>query len=205
MLFITIGIKFANGEDQAASITSKLHTYIRDLSDPDFHIRWKALETLAKLGPQAAPAVPALIDRLEEKYDHYRAIGVLGVIGPAAAPAVPVLLHHLEHDLSVEDKLYKNESTDAIGIIETLAEIGPAAKEAILLLRQALKDEVSAIRYFAAYALGEMGPAASVAIPDLKNLLTDHEYVGRYEYPHGKDVGEAAAQTLQKLQGVVKK
>ena len=123
VVFSTIGIKFANAEAQTAGITSEFNSYIRDLSDSDYQIRWKALEALAKLGPQAAPAVPELIKRLEEKYDHYRAIGVLGAIGPAAAPAVPVLLRHLEHDLSVKDKLYKDESTNAIGIIETLAKI----------------------------------------------------------------------------------
>ena len=205
VVFITIGIKFANAEAQTAGIISKLNSYIRDLSDSDYQIRWKALEALAKLGPQAAPAVPALIDRLEEKNDHNRVVDVLGNIGPAAAPAVPALLYHLEQDLSVKDKLYKDESTNAIGIIETLAEIGPTAKEAVPLLQQALKDENSNIRYFAAYALGEMGSAATVAIPDLKNLLIDHDYVGLYGYPHGKDVSEAAAQTLQKLQEVVKK
>ena len=205
VVFITIGIKFANAEAQTAGITSELNSYIRDLSDSNYQIRWKALEALAKLGPKAAPAVPTLIDRLEEKDDHYRAIDVLGAIGPAAVPAVPALLRHLEHDLSVKDKLYKDESTNATGIIETLAEIGPTAKEAIPLLQQALKDENSTIRYFAAYALGEMGSAATVAIPDLKNLLIDHDYVGSYDYPYGKDVSEAAAQTLHQLGTAIEK
>ena len=208
MLLMALGVKLASSEDQTASVikpTLELDAYIRDLSDSDYQVRWKALEALAKLGPQAEPAVPALINRLAEEYDRYRAIDVLGAIGPAAAPAVPALLHHLAYTLSVEDKLYRDESTEAIGIIETLAKIGPAAREAVPLLQQALKDKVGTIRYYAAYALGEMGSTATVAISDLKNLLSDHDYVGLYVYPHGKDVGEAVAQTLQKLQGVVKK
>ena len=65
-----------------------------------------------------------------------------------------------------------------------------------------MTDEVSTIRYFAAHALGDMGQEATVAIPDLETSLADHEYVGLYVYPHGKDVGEAAAQTLRKLQSL---
>ncbi len=193
-----------SAEDQAAGMpgaAGQLDVAIRDLSHPDYQVRWKALEALAKLGPHAEPAVPALITRLKEDYDRYRAISVLGAIGPGAAPAVPALLDRLAYTLSVEDKLYRDESTEAIGIIETLAKIGPAAKEAVPLLRQALKDKVSTIRYFAAHALGEVGPAATVAIPDLEALRTDHDYVGLYVYPYGTDVGEVAAQTLRKLQG----
>ena len=203
MLLTTVGAHCSNAEDQAAGMTEPtlgLDAYIRDLSHPDYQVRWKALDALAKLGPQAEPAVPALINRLDDEHDRSRAISVLGVVGPAAAPAVPALLHRLAYTLSVEDKLYRDESTQAIGIIETLAKIGPAAKEAVLLLRQALKDKVSTVRYCAAHALGAMGPEARGAIPDLEALLNDHEYVGLYVYPYGKDVGEAAAQTLQKLQ-----
>jgi hypothetical protein len=204
LLLATVGVEFSEAEDQVAEMTepsSGLDTHIRDLSHPDYQVRWKALEALAKLGPQAESAVPALITRLEDDYDRYRAISVLGAIGPAAAPAVPALLDRLAYTLSVEDKLYRDESTEAIGIIETLAKIGPTARVAVPLLRKALKDQVSTIRYFAAYALGEMGPEANAAIPELEALLTDHEYVGLYLYPYGKDVADVVAQTLQKLQG----
>ncbi len=205
ILLTTVGVGCLSAADQAAGMTESpagLDAHIQALSHPDYQVRWKALEALAKLGPQAAPAVPVLITRLEDESDRYRAISVLGAIGPAAAPAVPALLKRLAYTLSVQDKLYRDESTEAIGIIETLSNIGPTAKEAVPLLRQALKDKVSTIRYFATHALGEMGPAATVVIPDLEPLLTDHDYVGLYVYPHGKDVGEAAAQTLQKLQGM---
>jgi len=204
MVLPTVGVTCVSAEDQAAGVTASavgLDVYIRDLSHPDYQVRWKALEALAKLGPQAEPAVPVLIKRLGDDYDRFRVISVLGTIGPAAAPAVPALLDRLAHTLSVEDKLYRDESTEAIGLIETLANIGPAAQEAIPLLRKALTDKVSAIRYVAAHALGEMGPGATVAIPDLQARLTDHDYVGLYEYPYGKDVSDVVAQMLQKLQG----
>jgi len=206
VLLTTVGVGFSSAEDQPAGRTEPalgLDAYIRDLSHSDYHVRWKALEALGKLGPKAEPAVPALIKALESGYDLPRVISVLGVMGPLAAPAVPALLHRLASALSIKDKQSRgDESIAASGIIETLAKIGSPAKEAVPLLRQALRDKDSIIRYFAAHALGEMGPAATVTIPDVETLLTDHDYVGLYVYPYGKDVGEAAAQTLQKLQGM---
>ncbi len=147
-----------------------------------------------------APAVPAFIKALDNDDDRLNAILALGGIGPVAAPAVPRLLDLLAHVLSIEDP-HQAEQEESSYIIDTLGKIGSQAASAIPLLRSALKHKVSNIRYFAAHALGEMGPQAQVAIPDLEGHLGDKEAVLLYRYPYGKDVGETAAQSLEKLRG----
>ena len=202
LVVVSAGVhEMASAQNQSsaeAEIAPEVGKAIQDLHHKDDQVRWKALEILAKLGPKAAPAVPTLIRALDNDYDRYRAITVLGAIGPAAAPAVPPLLGRLTDTLSVEDP-YREEQTESMGIIETLAKIGPDADAAIPLLRNALKHRNSNVRYFAAYALGELGPNATVAIPDLEALQDDHEYVGLYVYPYGNNVGEVASRTLSKL------
>ena len=51
----------------------------------------RAIQTLEKFGPQAAEAVPALIDELTEEKFRRATMATLGKIGPAAVAAVPAL------------------------------------------------------------------------------------------------------------------
>ena len=184
----------AQASDEAA-----LRQAIQNVDDPDLQTRWEALAELCRLGPKAAPAIPVLIQRLEQEQDLYRVVSTLGLIGPASASALPSLSKRLEFLLSDAAAGYGDREIETIGLIETLQRIGPHSGQPILLLRKALKDKYSIIRYFAAHALGEMGPVAAGAEPDLAALSGDHEYVGLYEYPHGKDVAESAAGALKKL------
>jgi len=66
--------------------------------------RLKAAETLGRIGPDAAPAVPALTRLLDDPDARVRkaAIRTLGQIGPAAKDAVPALVQTLleEHSKS---------------------------------------------------------------------------------------------------------
>src|SRR5690606_9268440 len=59
-----------------------------------------ALRTLRELGPDAAPAVSALVRLAEVDPDYFRdgkVYQVLERIGPAARPAVPLLLRAMRH------------------------------------------------------------------------------------------------------------
>lgn len=64
--------------------------------------RWEAAFTLWKIGPEAAEAVPALTEVLQEASDfplRGMVINALGAIGPRAADAVPELIHDLGHPI----------------------------------------------------------------------------------------------------------
>ena len=69
--------------------------------------RWLALQLLQALGPDAAEAIPVLIEGLDEypsKNHRLHAMRVLGAIGPAAKPAVPALSKYLAEE---DDKIRK--------------------------------------------------------------------------------------------------
>jgi RNA polymerase sigma factor (sigma-70 family) len=79
-----------------ADIVPKLVDVLKEKSSAVAHAR--AALALRQLGPDAKPAVPALIDALKDEALQVRsyAANALGSIGPAAKPAIPVLLDTLE-------------------------------------------------------------------------------------------------------------
>lgn len=62
--------------------------------------------------------------------------------------------------LKTDDTLARRRATDALGLL------GPAAREALPALAQALRDEDEPVRLNAAYALGEIGGPAVPALAD---------------------------------------
>ena len=89
---------------------------MQQLQDPDAKARVGAASALARLGPKAAPAVPLLIEALNDqnKLVRTQSIAALGKIGPAAAAAVPVLTPLLRDD----DWATRSLATSALLAIE---------------------------------------------------------------------------------------
>jgi hypothetical protein len=81
-----------------------LSAWIADLKAPAPSTRNAAAYELAGLGPAAAPAVPALIEALDDEVPAVRfpITVALGEIGPAAAAAVPRLKQMMEEDINDE-------------------------------------------------------------------------------------------------------
>jgi HEAT repeat protein len=81
-----------------------LSEWITDLKAAAPIIRNAAAYEIASMGPAAAPAVPALIEALDDPVAVVRfpVTVALGEIGPAAAPAVPRLKQMMVEDLNDE-------------------------------------------------------------------------------------------------------
>lgn len=81
-----------------------LSEWIADLKAAAPVIRNAAAYEIASLGPAAAPAVPALIEALDDPVAVVRfpVTVALGEIGPAAAAAVPRLKQMMEEELNDE-------------------------------------------------------------------------------------------------------
>jgi endoglucanase len=138
------------------------------LKDPEWTIRKNAAISLADRGPEAEPAMPALVEALSDEEWQVRepAAKALASIGPASQPAVPMLIKAL----SDEEWLIRESAAQA------LTAIGPSSQPAIPALIEALSDEEWHVRESAAQALGAIGTASQPAIPALTKALSDEEW-----------------------------
>jgi HEAT repeat protein len=125
-----------------------------------------AIRGLAHCGTAAAPAVPRLIELLQDRDSEIRwnAARTLGLIGPQAKAAVPALISALKKD---DDPLVREHAAEALG------DIGPDAKDAVEPLTAALKDPDARVRRDAVRSLGQIGPSAKSAVADVQRLLKD--------------------------------
>jgi hypothetical protein len=124
------------------------------LNDPEPVARNVAAGALTRIGPDAAAAVPALIDLLRTDADtkaRARAAGALGKIGLRADDAVPALAGALNDG----EPEVRCEAARALG------SFGPVARAAVPGLTAALADGEPAVRQAAARALGQIDPAAA--------------------------------------------
>ncbi len=192
---------------------------IRALDDPK-RLPY-AVQILNRIGPDAAEAVPKLIELLDtvEDADIRRDIIVaLGSIGPASAPALPKLLKLLK-TADIETKyaltyaigqlgpkaeaanpqlLELVESKDRflrVSALWALLKINPGheeiAKFSVPYLISALSDSRPGVRAEMARMLGQLGDVAKSAIPALKQLAQSD--------PDAM-VRDVATEALQKLQ-----
>jgi HEAT repeat protein len=183
--FLLIGAGSAAAGDPKAPIKDLQ----KGLQSKDSFERQAAAGALAKLGPKAKDAVPALIKALEDPDEEVRQRipYALGKIGPAAKSAVPALIARLK-DESEEVRYWAalalgQIDPEAAGVFDALKgmvkepKAGPAAattlgliksktKEVLVVLGEALPDPN--LQRYVTTILGKMGPAA---LPTLTPLL----------------------------------
>lgn len=165
---------------------------------PKARVREQAALLLARLGPQAVAALPALIAQLaDDDKEAVRAAEVaLRRIGPLALPRLVAALRHRQPEVRVRAALLLScrqdygeglatavpallvalqdpEASVRAEVARTLGEIDPGGRSSLGALIDALADPDPAVRVAAAQALGKAGAAARSAVPGLSGRLTD--------------------------------
>jgi HEAT repeat protein len=164
-------------KNEAVQEGKSLKEWTQGLFDPDPEVRRMAQEAIGKLGPNAGPAVPALIQSLKDK-DYLERSRICVTLTSIGKPAVPALL-----------ALFKNKDTDRsirVSLVTAIGSIGSEAKEAIPDLIEALKDPEPSIVRGSSSALANMG---QVAIPSLIKALKEED----------ETIRAGAAQALGKI------
>jgi len=150
--------------------------YDRQQEQKDWSVHRCAAEVLGKIGQDAADAVPALVDMLEDSGIRKTAAEALGNIGPGAVDAIG----DLSSALKDEDKELRKIAAKALG------KIGAEAEYAVRDLTMVLKDENYHVRRAAAESLALIG---SASVPVLVEALSNGD----------DDLPEMAAATLMKI------
>ena len=106
---------------QPVHATDELDDLIAALGSDDLAARRDAAYDLAKIGPDAEPAVAALMVALKDGDEQVRFQSTMALarIGPAAEPAVPVLIELL----TSRDDQRRYRAAFALGIIAGLAQL----------------------------------------------------------------------------------
>jgi len=119
---------FLDNSVPLARIDEIVHALIPLVRDPDPLTRSLAIEVLSRVGDEARPAIPALVNILG---DREGCAGLLAVttLANLGATAVPPLMKALKHPDMVVRQLAAT----------TLGEIGPKARQALPALKAARK------------------------------------------------------------------
>jgi HEAT repeat protein len=195
---------------------NRIAVLITALEDPHVSVVWNATRDLAKLGPAASSALPALRIALKSHDPTSRLwarFAIAKITGDEAS-------HLTEFIKALNNKkgIFPGMASAALAgfgrnaraavplLIAELAEenaeyrwsaagalanIGPEAAEAVPTLIQTLEDQDEKVRWYAAWALGEIGSAAEPAVSALIGLLDDID----------DDVRGYAARSIAKIGG----
>jgi HEAT repeat protein len=182
--------------------------------------RERAMKVLGKIGPDAAPAVPALIELLKDQDPKVRteALFTLASIGSKASAAIESGIKALadtDRDVMLTagyflDKmgpeakaaapalrklLQSKDELTQITAAHALLSVDPDnpdnARVAVPVMVAALKNPLPFIRGEAAMTLGDLGKAAANALPALEAAAKDED----------QGVRAAAAEAVKKIRG----
>lgn len=188
----------ANAIDAMASLGARIVPRVANNGLKNKELRLYAVRILAKVGPDAKEAAPALAETLKDADGEYRreAQFVLGMFGADAAPAVPELIKSLGSD----DEQVRNSAVYALG------KIGPMAKAALPALRELGKSDDDFARFAATWAQVRIDPKdqklVEAAVSELQKGLSDERPLVRAE--SASTLGELGAAAKSALPGLNK-
>jgi HEAT repeat protein len=168
---------------------------IAALKDPQRRVR--AMQVLARIGPESAPAVPGLVELLKsgEPATTTEALYTLGAIGPSAQGAVGAIV----------EQLRQRDPRVVQAAIIALGKIGPAAREAIPALGKLNQSDDELLRMTSVWAILKIGPPSDdltkAALPILAAALQNNREFVRVEAATSLgELGRGAADALPALQ-----
>jgi HEAT repeat protein len=143
---------------------------LRLLTDPDDKTRASAAGCLGEIN--ASSAIPQLTKALDDRSADVRGFAALSLaqLGSDPAPIVRTLIAELKAELKVSPIHSKRAN-----VVLMLAELGPAAADAVPGLLVCLSDASWETSVFVARALARIGPGAKDAVPALKKWLADEK------------------------------
>ncbi len=152
------------GEIASSLPVQDLSVIERALNDEERLVRQDGVAAAARLGPRAAPLLPALVRAFESKDEVLarRAVSALNAVDPSGEK----LVVHLRRTLYSPDVRVRLESATALGTY------GKKGLPAVVDLKSALRDPDSGVRRQAARSLGKIGPETEAA-DSLSLLLED--------------------------------
>jgi HEAT repeat protein len=159
--------------------------------------RERAMRVLAKIGPEAAPAVPELMGIIQgsDAKQKAEALFVVGAIGAGASAAVPAVAAALGD----ADAQVQQTAAYALG------KMGPAAKDAVPALQRLTASSDELLKLAAVWALLQIGPMTDelvkTAVPLLTGALTSPRELVRIEAAMSLgQIGKPAAAALPALE-----
>jgi HEAT repeat protein len=155
------------------NVPAKVEQLARDIRG-SARERLRALEVIGMYGPDAAPAVPALIYVLQmaPPPNSFPGLGAdmaanaLAEIGPAAQPAVPALVTLLPATRRMD--------IQTASLCRALGSIGPGAAAAVPTLKEMMKTGKSVQRIAAAAALARIAPEEKSELGPILRELASH-------------------------------
>ncbi len=91
------------------------------LDDPADHVRWSAAQSLARIGPTAEAAVPALIKRLEDPVRKVRASAVSALTNVASRNSHDIVLPALAR-LKDDDVFLRKRAASALRALKSMSD-----------------------------------------------------------------------------------
>jgi HEAT repeat protein len=145
----------------------------------------QAAIVLANLGPEAAPAAPAIAARLNPATEHLSIqlalIDAAGSIGPAAAPAVDRLIEIIRRAPAERNRMGRtvpnNRARNAA--LMAVARIGVCPDDYLELLREALVSDSTSMRTAALRSIAILGHDAKVSVDEISPMLDSPDAVER--------------------------